>query len=180
MAETLRIKGHDYTPLTIKDSYDRRAVQFHNHIINTLGALGLGEDDIDVPLEPSGFRKYPAAATWYLEGHLLYYSFNKCGKFVENMYMVFKVIEYEVFLLVSGQQTMTEFIEKFSEEEDIEALRKDARDTLGLHHDVDDMEVINKAYKELAKEHHPDMPSGNVETFKKISRAHKLLQRELM
>ena len=41
------------------------------------------------------------------------------------------------------------------------------------------MDLINKKYKELAKEHHPDMPGGNTEKFKAINHAHKTLKREL-
>ena len=42
-----------------------------------------------------------------------------------------------------------------------------------------DMGLINKKYKVLAKEHHPDMPMGSTEKFKEINNAHKTLKREL-
>ena len=41
-----------------------------------------------------------------------------------------------------------------------------------------DLDEINKKYKELAKEHHPDK-GGNTEDFKAINKAHKMLKREL-
>ncbi|MBS3114183.1 hypothetical protein J4448_03705 [Candidatus Woesearchaeota archaeon] len=31
----------------------------------------------------------------------------------------------------------------------------------------------------MAKKYHPDMPEGNVDKFKEINRAHKILRREL-
>ena len=41
------------------------------------------------------------------------------------------------------------------------------------------MAEIDVKYKELAKKHHPDMPSGNLEKFKEINNAHKTLKKEL-
>jgi len=51
---------------------------------------------------------------------------------------------------------------------------------LGVPHDTIDLDVINKRYKHLAKEHHPDMSTGNADKFKAINNAHKILNRELM
>ena len=42
-----------------------------------------------------------------------------------------------------------------------------------------DLNLINEQYKSLAKEHHPDMPNGDMEKFKQINNAHKILKREL-
>ena len=57
--------------------------------------------------------------------------------------------------------------------------RKAARVTLGLAENENDIEVINKAYKAMARDLHPDMESGDIDKFKLVNNAHKTLKREL-
>lgn len=175
----IKAKGYEFEAFPVKDSFNRRATQFRNNIANTLRKIGLTEDDIDIPLEVSAIKKSPASASWYMEGHHLYYSYGSSDKFVDNLYAVSKVIELEVEEMFNEKKTLQEFIGKFSEDKDIENKRKDARKTLGLSEDASDLEIINGKYKTLAKEHHPDMPSGDLEKFKTINNAHKTLRREL-
>ena len=175
----LTVKGHEFSMFQVRDSYTRRAVQFKNNILESLRKIGLTEDDIEVPLEVFALKKAPASASWYIDGHHLYYSYNLSLKFVENLYVVSKVIELEVEALLQEKITVEEFIAKFSEDHDIESKRKQAREVLGLDPHIMDLELINKTYRDLAKEHHPDMPLGNTERFKEINNAHKLLKREL-
>ena len=176
---TITIKGHEITPLAIRDSYDRRAVQYKNNIIEILRKIGLTEDDIDIKQETHTFRNAPASASWYVDGHHLYYSYKIAKKYVENLYVVFKIIDLEVKALLAGQKTMEEFMSDFMEEHDIEEQRKEARDILGVEQDVIDIAVIDAKYRDLAKKKHPDMPGGDSEKFKAINRAHKILKREL-
>ena len=175
----LTVKGHEFSMFQVRDSYTRRAVPFKNNILESLRKIGLTEDDIEVPLEVFALKKAPASASWYINGHHLYYSYNLSLKFVENLYVVSKVIELEVEALLQEKITVEEFIAKFSEDHDIESKRKQAREVLGLDPHIMDLELINKTYRDLAKEHHPDMPLGNTERFKEINNAHKLLKREL-
>ncbi len=176
---TIKIKGYEIVPLIIKDSFDRRAVQYKNKIIETLKKIGLKEDHIDIELQPSAFKSGPASAAWYMDGHHLYYSYKLAKKFVENLYIVFKVIDLEVNALLAGQKTVEEFMSEFSEDPEVEKTRKEARKVLGLDDDVVDMKIIDERYKELAKKNHPDVTGGDTEEFKKINKAHKILKREL-
>ncbi len=176
---TIKIKGHEIAVLPVRDSFNRRAQQFKNKIIETLRKLGLTEDDIDIDLETSAVKNVPASAAWYMDGHYMHYSYKASKKYVDNLQMVFKVIELEVNALLSGQKTPEEFVHEFSEDKDVEEIRKKARETLGVEHDVLDLAHIDIKYKELAKKYHPDMPDGNVEKFKEINHAHKILRREL-
>lgn len=176
---TITIKGYDLPLRPIRDSYDRRAVQFKNMIMETLRKIGLTEDDIDISLEFPAVKSAPASVSWYLDGHHLYYSYAIAKKYVENLYVVLKVVEFEVNALLAGQKTLEEFIRDFSEEHDVEEKRKEARAVLGVEHDVTDLAVIDATYKALAKKNHPDMPGGDTERFKEINRAHKILKREL-
>lgn len=175
----VNIKGHEFEAVIAKDSFNRRAVQYANKIIGTLRKIGLTEDDIEIPIEAVAMKKAPASATWYFEGYHLHYSYTASGRFVDNLYMVFKVIEHKVNGLLNEGITINDFIAEFSEDKDVKKQREEAREILGLSKDTIDLEIIDKRYKELAKHHHPDMESGDTDKFKAINRAHKILRREL-
>ncbi|PIN74147.1 molecular chaperone DnaJ [Candidatus Woesearchaeota archaeon CG10_big_fil_rev_8_21_14_0_10_45_16] len=174
----ITIKGHEFNQLVIRDSYDRRAQLFCNTIIETLRKIGISEDDVDVQLQKVARAKGSAAASWYFDGHYMYFGYKLADKFVENLYIVSKVIELEVKALLEERITMEEFTQHFSEDHDIEKRRKEARIILGVPEDCLDLDLINRNYKNLAKKCHPDA-GGDQELFKKINNAHKMLKREL-
>jgi len=176
----VKIKGHEINTIVVKDSFNRRAVQFQNNIFRLLNTISVVEDDIDIPMESVALKKTSASVSWYFDGHHLHYSYSACNKFVENLYVVQKLLELEIAALIDGEKTVEDFVAEFREEHDVADRRKDARTILGLEHDVIDMDVIDKAYKNLAKEHHPDKEGGDVTKFKEINHAHKVLKRELM
>jgi hypothetical protein len=173
------IKGHEFNIVICRDSFDRRAVQYRNKILFALKKIGLSEDYVDVPLEKVAMKKVAASATWFIKGNKLHFSHQAAGRFVDNLFVVCKVIELEVEDLINDKKTINDFISAFLEEEDIEKARKDAREVLGVEHDTMDIDVINKNYKKLAKDHHPDMVGGDIDKFKAINKAHKTLKREL-
>jgi len=177
---SIRVKGHEIEPVIVRDSFSRRAVQFQNNIINSLKRLGLTADDVDIKLEPNGMKKAAASVSWYFDYHHLNFSHNSRSKYVENLYVVFKVIDTEVTALIEGRLEMQDFINGFAEDVDVAKQREEARITLGVGENVNDFEVIDKAYKDLAKQHHPDTGNGDIVKFKEINKAHKLLKRELM
>ena len=100
-------------------------------------------------------------------------------KYVDNLYVVYRVIEFEVADLLEGRKTFEEFLLDFAEKDDVEHTRKEAREILGVEPDVIDMGMIDKRFKNLAKLHQPDMDGGDTEMFKRINNAHKVLKREL-
>ena len=175
----LNIKGHEFDAVIARDSFNRRSVQYANKIIDTLRKIGLTEDDVDIPIEAVAIKKAPAFATWYFEGYHLHYSYGSSERFVDNLYVVFKVIELEVDALLNEERTVNDFIAEFSEDKDVKKQREKARETLGVSPDTLDLDFIDKKYKELAKQYHPDMPKGDIDKFKAINRAHKILRREL-
>src|SRR3989338_7570524 len=134
----ITVKGHEFEVVPIKDSFNRRAVQFKNNIIASLTRLGITVDDIDIELEPNGIKKAPASVSWYFDRQHLHYSHNSRDKYVENLYIVFKVIDIEVTALLEGRMTREEFINEFSEVIDIAKKRKESRVVLGLDDDVND------------------------------------------
>ena len=175
----IKVKGYDIDAVHIRDSFDRRALQYKNRIIATLRKIGLSEDDIEIELEAVAVKNAPASASWCMDGHYLHYSYKAAKKYVENLYIVFKVIELEVNALLAEQKTPEEFISDFSEDEDVDDKRKEARAILGVAPDILDLGYIDLKYRALAKKYHPDMPEGNTEKFKEINHAHKILRREL-
>jgi predicted CopG family antitoxin len=173
------IKGHEFKEILARDSFNRRALQYYNNIHSTLRKIGLTSDDIYIDLEPVAMKNLQASITWYCDGYRLYYSYQSAKKYVDNLYVVSKVIEFEVVDLTTGKKSFEDFLLEFAEKDDVEKIRKEAREILGVAHDSLDLDEINKKYKELAKKHHPDMTHGDTEMFKKINNAHKVLKREL-
>ncbi len=174
----LTIKGHTFAAITVKDSFSRRAMQYMNNIITVLKQLGIPADQVDVELQGLASKKASASAIWFLDGHRMHYSYNGSQSFAENLAVVWKVLECEVADVIANKKELRDFIGEFSEEEDIDAQRKQARETLGVAADSLSLEEIDQKYKELAKKHHPDR-HGDIEEFKKVNAAHKILRREL-
>ena len=173
------IKGHEIETVIIKNAHNRRALQFKNNIIMLLIIIGVNENDIDIPVENVAIKKAKASATWYYSGHRMYYSHNMQSKFVDNLHVLFKVIEIESNLVLSEKKTFDDFISEFREDSDVDDKRKEARKFFDVDPDLNDLEIITKKYKAMAKELHPDMPSGDTEKFKQLNNAHKILRREL-
>lgn len=176
----INVKGREIKSMIIKDSFHRRAIQFRNNIIQILGKIGIKEDDVDIPIEIVANKNSPAEVSWFFGGFHLHYSYSKCTKFVENLYIIQELLQLEIDSLISEEKTPEQFIEDFREETDIKEQRQKARETLGLDVNEKDISVIDKAYKDLAKEHHPDKLGGDTTKFKEINTAHKILKRELI
>jgi hypothetical protein len=175
----INIKGHEFNALVAQDSHSRRALKYKNNLILVLGKIGVIKDDIIIDLEPVAIKNIMASAEWYYDGYKMYYSYKSAKNYVDNLYVVYKVIEFEVNDLLEGKNTFQEFLSEFTEKDDVENMRKEAREILGVTEDVLDFSIIDKKYKELAKKYHPDLPGGDAEMFKKINNAHKILKREL-
>lgn len=109
----------------------------------------------------------------------MYYSHNMQSKFVDNLHVLFKVIEIESNLVLSEKKTFDDFISEFREDSDVDDKRAEARKFFGVDPDLNDIEIISTKYKAMAKELHPDMPTGDTEKFKQLNIAHKILKREL-
>ena len=173
------IKGHEIGTIIVKNAHNRRALQLKNNIIMLLKSIGFKENDIDVPIENIAIKKAKASATWYYSGHRMYYSHNMQSKFVDNLHVIFKLFEIESNLVLYERKSFEDFISEFREDSDVDNKRKEAREFFGVEPDVNDLELISKKYKAMAKEFHPDMPTGDTEKFKQLNIAHKILKREL-
>ncbi|MFT4260842.1 MAG: J domain-containing protein [Candidatus Woesearchaeota archaeon] len=172
----IKIKGYEFSEQKVKDSFNRRAVAFNNSIISNLKKVGVEEEQIDVSLESMAIARKPAFVSWYHDGQYHYYSYNS-GKFVENLAVINKLIQLFVADVLNEVISLEDFFASFREKDDVEVKRKEAREYFGLEEDFS-LDEVNKAYKKLAKNLHPDMPNGDVEGFKKLNEAHKILKRE--
>lgn len=175
----LKIKGHEIPEPKITASFGRRAVQFEGHIVNTLKNIGVDSDYIKVSSEKFATQNLPASVSWYFEGRSCKYTYGLMPRFVENMYVIDKILSLEAEKLISKELTLEEFSREFSEDDNLSSQLVDARKLLGVDADETDFDVINKAYKKMARTHHPDMSGGDHETFQAINAAHKLIQKEL-
>jgi hypothetical protein len=175
----LKIKGNEIEEPKIATSFDRKAVQIQNNIVQTLRLLEVDRDHIDMKMEKIAQRKAPASVSWYFEGRNLKYSYSQMKNFVENLYILDKVLKCEVAKLIAEEITPSQFMQEFSEDDNLSEQLVEARKTLGVDSTEKDFELISKKYKDLARTHHPDMPAGNHNTFQKINAAHKLLKKEL-
>ncbi len=175
----IKIKGHSINVILAKDSLNRRALQYKNKLIMALKKLGVAREDVDLDIEGYCGREKKAMVTWYYNGHRMQYEQKSQKKFVDNLFIVLQVIEKEVERVLSEKINLEEFIDEFAEDEDVHEERKEAREFLGLSNDQKDINEVNKKYKEMAKTIHPDMPTGDIEKFKKLNQSHKILKREL-
>jgi len=174
----VNIEGHEFEQVTVRSAFYRKAMHYEQKLIGILKKIGVPEDDIDIKIEKNAMQKIQASIAWYMWDVNLFYSYTRF-KFVENLGMVTKVIEYFVYQLEKGEITKEKFIALFKEDYDISERRKHAREVLGVDEDSTNFDEIHAKYKKLAKEHHPDMPNGNTEKFKEINTAHKLLKKEM-
>lgn len=175
----VKIKGNEIALPSITNSFERRSVQIQNSIMSTLKQLGVERDNVRMPMEKIAQKKSPASVEWWMIGRNLKYSYSLMPRFIENLYIIDKVLKIEVEKLVSEEITFDQFAREFSEDDDLSDQLKEARKTLGVDEDEKDFELISKKYKDLARQHHPDMPEGDHELFQKVNAAHKLIKKEL-
>jgi hypothetical protein len=173
------IKGYEFEKITTISAHDRRALQYKNKIMSCLKKIGMDEDYIDISMDSIVTRKAQAMVSWYMGDDHLLFSYNSSTKFVDNLGMVAKVIEHFTNLFDKDEINEEKFLGLFAEDEDVFNQRKKAREVIGVDEDSLNFEEMHKSYKKLSKKHHPDMPEGDLEKFKKINEAHKILKREL-
>ncbi len=175
----LKIKGNEFEIALVKSSALRYATLFRNKIFFSLKKLGVSQDYIKLVEEPFPIKMAGAEVSWYLNGSNCYYSYNRQERYVDNLQVISKLIDVEVENLLRGKKNMEEFIFDFKGDEDLIEKRKKARKFLKLGETENSMEVVDRKYKNMAKEFHPDMATGNAEKFKKLNEAHKILRQEL-
>lgn len=175
----LKLKGNEFEIKFTTGSASRYAALFRNNIIACLKELCVSPNYIRIDEESNGLKKAKAEVYWYMEGRRCYYSYARQPRYVDNLQVIAKLIEIEMNKIFEGNKTPEEFVLDFREEDNLIEKRKDARTLLGFDEHEIDMEIINKQFKKMAREAHPDMERGNTERFKQINEAHKILRAEL-
>jgi len=177
--EKIKVKGHFVDFLPTKSSQNRRALQFKNKIISSLEKIGTKKDDIEIEFNGFCGRTKKATITWFFNGHRMYYEIASKKSYVDNLFIISKIIENEVNLVLENKKPIEEFLAEFTEDESVHDERAKAREFFEVDENHRDLEEINKKYKMLARELHPDMPTGDTEKFKQLNHHHKILRREL-
>ncbi len=178
---TYTVKGHEIECKVTKTGFDRKSVVFVNNIVAELKKLGIKRDDIEVKLNVIGNKNYPATLEFWADGHYLRFSYSMTKRFIDNLYIISKLIEIEVNEVLEGKKELYDFYNLFIETEnrkDISNEVKQAKLTLGLSEDETDSKIITNSYRKLAREYHPDA-GGSIEDFQKVNKAHKLLKKEM-
>ncbi len=175
----LKVKGNELDVNFTTNSSSRYATLFRNKVIFCLRKIGVNQDYIKLKEEVFPMKKAGAEVHFYLNGYNCYYSYNRQVRYVDNLQVISKLIEVEAEKLVSGKRSFEDFLTDYREDEDLVKKRKEARETLKLHESEINLEVIDKQFKIMARESHPDMETGNTEKFKLINEAHKILRKEL-
>lgn len=175
----LKLKGNEFNIEFTNASASRYAALFRANIINCLKELCIPANYIRIDEEPNGLKKAKAEVFWYMENNRCYYSYARQPRYVDNLQVIAKLIEIEMNKVLNAEKTPEDFILDFKEEDGLVEKRKEARELLGLDKGEIDMEIINKQFKRMAREAHPDMEGGDAEKFKLINEAHKILRAEL-
>ncbi len=175
----VKVKGNEIEVPVFTSAFDRRAVQVENRIMATLKMLNIDRDNVELKMERNARLKARAKVCFWFEGRNLSYSYNLCRKFIENLFVVDKVLEREVEKLLDKEISLDEFHREFAEDDKADDKAKEARRILGVSEDEHDFELIGKNYKKLARQFHPDMSGGDEKKFQEINAAHKLIRKEL-
>src|SRR3989344_146278 len=140
----VKIKGNEIEPPKINTSFERKSVQIQNNIMLTLKQIGIERDNVKMPMEKVSQKKAPASVSWYFNGRNLKYSYSLMPRFVENLYIIDKVLKIEVEKLVSEEINADQFCREFSEDDNLSEQLIDARKTLGVSPTETDFELITK------------------------------------
>ena len=174
----LKVKGYELEEPVFRDSFDRRAVKVQNHIFATLKQLNIERDDAKVSMEKMARKKAKASVAFWFEGRNLKYTYSQMPRFIDNLYVVDQILGRFVYQLLEKEITLDQFHREFTEDKNQDKKLAEARKTLGVDEDEEDLELISSKYKSLAKKHHPDM-GGDHKEFQKINAAHKMMKKEL-
>ena len=177
----LSVKGHEIELKVTKTAYQRKVVQFANNIVEDLKLLGIPRDNIQIEINIIGNKQEPAVLEFWAEGYYMRFSYQLAKRFVDNMYIISKLINLEVKEVLEGKKSFEEFLHTFQEQNNTKETKKELKEAkliLGLSDDEKDIDVINQAYKKLARSHHPDA-GGDLAEFQKINKAHKLIKKEM-
>ncbi len=175
----LKLKGNIFDVSFLRTVSIRHVTLFRNQIFTSLRKLGIPEHHVKIRPDLIPTKKMGAEVHWYFDGHNCHYDYHRQERYVDNLQVISKLLSIEVEKVLNKEKAADEFVFDFREDDELVQKRKEARALLGLSENEMDLEVIDKQFKLLAKEAHPDMPGGNTERFKQLNEAHKLLKKEL-
>lgn len=175
------VKGHEIEVKVTKSAYTRKAVLFANNIVEELKKIGVSRDEIEIDTNILGNKDVPATLEFWTQNQYMRFTYSQARRFIDNLYVIKEVIKREVEEILTGQKELQEFLHQFTGEYSSKKLKTElteAKKILGVDEDEKNIDVINDAYKKLARKHHPDL-GGDNETFQAINKSHKLIKKEM-
>ena len=116
----LKVKGYELEEPVFRDSFDRRAIKVQNNIFATLKQLNIDRDDAKVSMEKMARKKAKASVSFWFEGRNLKYTYHQMPRFIDNLYVVDKILEIYVNQLFEKEITLDQFHREFSDDDKID------------------------------------------------------------
>ena len=165
----IKVKGYEINFIPTISAIDRKAVLYCNNIIEEIKKIGLNQDYVEFLKCENSHRIELCKFSIYYENHKLIFSHNSQRRYIDNLFILSKLVEKEIQALLNNQITKQNLIDKYTQEKLEDDFRNKAIEILDLKKNNFDKETLNKNYKELAKKFHPDKEGGSVDEFKKIN-----------
>ena len=99
------VKGHEIKVKVTKAGYARKSVVFANNIVEELKKLNIIRDDIKIETNILGNKNLPATIEFWADGHYLRFSFSMTKRFIDNLYIIMKLVEIEVNEVLTKKKT---------------------------------------------------------------------------
>ena len=163
-----------------KSRFTRTAYQITQDILKSFRRVGIEEEHLEI-LQPRNIlhSQKSAEIKWYVNGENFYYKADRQDRYVDNLGVISKVIEQDVYAICNGMKSFGQVMNQFRLGYDPEGKKiLNPRQILGIPNDIKDLDYITFKYKQLAKEAHPDR-GGSKERFQEINEAYKILKEEL-
>lgn len=164
-----------------KSKFHKSAFMMSEEIYNAFSKIGITREFIDLQIARNPLKLGQVAQiSWVVNGKDFYFACSTQDRYVDNLGVITKVIEQESYAIRNGLksfgQVMNQFRIGFDESEKI--IQKSPREIIGVEKNCQDFEYITFKYKQKSKELHPDMESGNADSFKELNNSYEILKKE--
>lgn len=181
---TFEVNGKTIKVRVGKSRFSRTEYQLTESILSTLQKIGISSDYIDIPMPRDSYtkqKKKEAEIRWYVNGEEHYYRADKQDNYRDNLGVISKVIEMDVYAIRNGMKTFGQVMNQFKIGYDPSGKKiRSPREILGIGPSVHDKEYITYLYKQKAKQLHPDTENGDAEKFKELKEAFDQLTKEML
>lgn len=173
--ERINVNGRNIYIKPGKSRYTKTAYQLSQMIYHDLERIGITRAFVELPIPRNPLSlSIPAEISWRVNGQEYYYKASRQERYVDNLGVIWKVINAEVYAIKNGLKEFGVVMNQFRLDYDPKTIQKTPHEILGIDPTITDKEYIKYRYKQLAKLKHPDV-GGDPEEFKKIKDAYDKL-----